>query len=125
MRGDLVRRGQSTLIVIVAAVRDRADARLLALDLFSAAGLRLTAWWVRGAILFIYLWQAGSMAVAWLAKAAEPRPLGGVAEPRADLLAGYGSLMCAVTLAAFVREAPGKEARWDKTEKSGRVPVGT
>ena len=116
--------GIVNVIVIVAALVT-APMHGLALDLFSAAGLRLTAWWVRGAVLFIYLWQAGSMAVAWLAKAAEPRPLGGVVSRVLIYLAGYGSLMCAVTLAAFVKEAQGKEARWDKTEKSGRVPVGT
>jgi cellulose synthase/poly-beta-1,6-N-acetylglucosamine synthase-like glycosyltransferase len=116
--------GLVNVIVIVAAVVTT-PMHGLALALFSEAGLRLTSWWVRGAILFIYLWQAGSMAVAWLAKFAEPRPLGRVVSRVLVYLAGYGSLMCAVTLAAFVSEVRGAEARWDKTEKTGRVTVRT
>ncbi len=75
--------GLVNVIVIVAAVVT-APMHGLALDLFSAAGLRLTSWWVHGAILFIYLWQAGSMAVAWLAKVVEPWPFGRVAATSAS-----------------------------------------
>lgn len=115
--------GIVNVTVIVAAVVT-APMHGLALSLFSAAGLRLTAWWIHGAILFIYLWQAGSMGVAWLAKAVEPAPLGRVVSRVLVYLAGYGSLMCAITLTAFVKEIRGAEARWDKTEKTGRIAVG-
>ena len=33
------------------------------------------------------------------------------------------SLACAVTLASYVKELTGAEARWDKTEKTGIMPV--
>jgi hypothetical protein len=38
-------------------------------------------------------------------------------------IAGYGSLLCAVSLAAYVKELRHAEATWDKTEKSGKMAV--
>ena len=39
-------------------------------------------------------------------------------------LAGYGSLLCAITFDSYLKELAGAEARWDKTEKVGRVAAG-
>jgi hypothetical protein len=36
-------------------------------------------------------------------------------------LVGYGPLLCAVTVDAYVKELTKAEAKWDKTEKIGRV----
>jgi hypothetical protein len=38
-------------------------------------------------------------------------------------LAGYGALLCAITLAAYVKEIRGAESTWDKTEKTGKMSV--
>ena len=76
-----------------------------------------------GAILLIYAWPATSMAVAYLAKVAEPRPCGRFISPLVVYLAGYGSLLCACTFASYVKELRGAEMRWDKTEKTGKVRI--
>jgi cellulose synthase/poly-beta-1,6-N-acetylglucosamine synthase-like glycosyltransferase len=73
-------------------------------------------------ILFVYVWLAGSMAVAWLAKALE----GGrfrVLSPVLIHIAGYGPLLCAITLSSYIHEARGAEVRWEKTEKTGKMLV--
>jgi hypothetical protein len=36
-------------------------------------------------------------------------------------IAGYGSLLCAVTFGAYIKEATGAAKTWDKTEKTGKV----
>jgi hypothetical protein len=36
-------------------------------------------------------------------------------------LIGYGPVLCAVTVAAFFKELRHADARWEKTEKIGRV----
>jgi cellulose synthase/poly-beta-1,6-N-acetylglucosamine synthase-like glycosyltransferase len=69
----------------------------------------------------IYAWLAGSMAVAYLAKVIEPRRYGRFFSPALVYVAGYGSLLCACTLAAYVLELRGAEQKWDKTEKTGKV----
>jgi len=114
--------GAVNLIVMVAAVLTAPMYRLTA-EVLSLAGLRVTHGWAVGAVMFIYAWQAGSMALAYLAKLIEPAPLGGVLGRVLLYTAGYGPLMCAVTLASIVRELQGAEAKWDKTEKTGKVAV--
>jgi cellulose synthase/poly-beta-1,6-N-acetylglucosamine synthase-like glycosyltransferase len=76
--------------------------------------------------LFTYAWLAGSMAIAYLAKVAEvhlPRRVGAVTSGILVYLAGYGSLLCAVTFAAYVKELRHADASWDKTEKTGKVAI--
>ena len=111
--------GAVNLVVILAALLPIPMYRL-ATESLSAASLRLTHGWVVGGLLFIYAWQAAAMGVAYLAKLGENRPLGRVVSRILIYVAGYGSLMCAVTLASYVKELTGAEATWDKTEKTGR-----
>ena len=76
--------------------------------------------------LFIYIWLAGSMAVAYLAKVADdhlPRRSGAIISGALLYIAGYGSLLCAVSLAAYVKEIRHAEASWDKTEKTGKMAL--
>jgi cellulose synthase/poly-beta-1,6-N-acetylglucosamine synthase-like glycosyltransferase len=76
--------------------------------------------------LFTYAWLAGSMAIAYLAKVAEvhlPRRVGAVTSGILVYLAGYGSLLCAVTFAAYIKELRRADASWDKTEKTGKVAI--
>ncbi|MGH3411072.1 MAG: glycosyltransferase [Streptosporangiaceae bacterium] len=76
-----------------------------------------------GVELFTYFWLGGSMLVAYLAKLAEGRFAGRFTSPVLIYLAGYGSLLCAVTFAAFVKQLRGADATWDKTEKTGKVAI--
>ncbi|HUC59891.1 MAG TPA: glycosyltransferase [Streptosporangiaceae bacterium] len=71
--------------------------------------------------LFTYAWLALSMLIAYLAKVCESRPGVRFLSPALIYLAGYGSLLCAVTFAAYVKELTGAERSWDKTEKTGKV----
>jgi hypothetical protein len=78
---------------------------------------------VEAIVIFTYAWVAAGMLVAYLAKAVEGRRFCGWLAPVLLYLGGYGSLLCAVTATAYVKQLRGAEMRWDKTEKTGKVPV--
>lgn len=63
------------------------------------------------------------MLVAWIAKLLESRRCLRWLSPPLLYLAGYGPLLCAVTLASYVYEARGADNTWDKTEKTGKVAL--
>jgi cellulose synthase/poly-beta-1,6-N-acetylglucosamine synthase-like glycosyltransferase len=112
--------GIVNLIVMVAAVVTAPMYRLT-VTLVGMAGFTLTRGWVIGAVVFIYLWQAGSMGVAYLAMCSEGRPGGWLISRALLFTSGYGPLMAAVTLSSYVKELTGADARWEKTEKVGRA----
>jgi cellulose synthase/poly-beta-1,6-N-acetylglucosamine synthase-like glycosyltransferase len=85
-----------------------------------ALGWRPSAEFILGLILFLYSWLALCMPVAYVAKLVEKTTLGWSA-PALIYLAGFGPLLCAITFAAYVYEIQGREAKWDKTEKTGKV----
>ncbi|WP_374009359.1 glycosyltransferase [Leifsonia sp. LS-T14] len=74
--------------------------------------------------LAIYIWIPFSMVFAWLARKAEKTRAGRWLSPALIYLAGYGSLLCAITFDSYLKELAGTEAKWDKTEKVGRVATG-
>ena len=69
----------------------------------------------RGMVIFMYLWLALSMLVSYLALVLEKRPRWARLAPILLTLGGYGSLLCAVTLGAYVKELSGASRTWDKT----------
>ncbi|WP_223692616.1 glycosyltransferase family 2 protein [Leifsonia poae] len=73
--------------------------------------------------LCTYVWIPLSMVVAWLARKAERTRAGRWLAPTLVYLAGYGSLLCAITFDSYVKELAHAEATWDKTEKVGRVAL--
>ncbi|MGV8881806.1 MAG: glycosyltransferase family 2 protein [Rhodoglobus sp.] len=84
-------------------------------------GLRITE---QGEIiwtLFVYSWISLAMVGAWIAKAVEATTIGRFLSPALIYLVGYGPLLCAVTVDAYIKEFTKAEAKWDKTEKIGRV----
>jgi cellulose synthase/poly-beta-1,6-N-acetylglucosamine synthase-like glycosyltransferase len=87
-------------------------------------GVALTAPALFAITLAIYIWIPFSMVVAWLARKAERTRAGRWLSPALIYLAGYGSLLCAITFDSYLKELAGTEARWDKTEKVGRVAMG-
>jgi cellulose synthase/poly-beta-1,6-N-acetylglucosamine synthase-like glycosyltransferase len=99
--------------------RDAAHRFLAASHLFPTHGFSV------GVILFIYAWAAASMAVAYLAKAAEPHRFGRFLSPLVVYVVGYGSLLCACTFASYIKELRRAEMTWDKTEKTGKVVIPT
>ena len=90
----------------------------------TAIGLPYGEWVVHAVVLFTYAWLSASVLVAYLAKVVE-RDSGPGKYLSVVLLylAGYGALLCAITLAAYVKEIRGAESTWDKTEKTGKMSV--
>jgi cellulose synthase/poly-beta-1,6-N-acetylglucosamine synthase-like glycosyltransferase len=87
----------------------------------SLFGLRLTEDGAFGVTLSIYVWISVSMLGAWLARKIEKTTIGRVLSPALIYLVGYGSLLCAITFDSYIKELRHAEAKWDKTEKTGRV----
>ena len=50
-----------------------------------------------------------------------PRFLNYLLTPLLTYIIGYGPILCAVTVDSYIKQARRAEARWDKTEKVGRV----
>lgn len=71
--------------------------------------------------LCIYIWIPFSMVGAWAARRVEKTRIGKVVAPLLLYLVGYGSLLCAITFDSYIKELRHAEAKWDKTEKTGRV----
>jgi cellulose synthase/poly-beta-1,6-N-acetylglucosamine synthase-like glycosyltransferase len=112
--------GIINFLIMISAIFTR-PMHALAAALLAAFGLRITPAWVVAGALFIYVWLAGAMGVAYLAMLAESRPGGRVLSRILLYIGGYGPLMCAVTFTSYLKELTGAEARWDKTEKTGKM----
>jgi cellulose synthase/poly-beta-1,6-N-acetylglucosamine synthase-like glycosyltransferase len=110
-------------LVIMAAAIAPAPLRYLAYHGLNYVGASAVRGYGAEVELFTYVWLAGSMAVAYLAKLAETRFGGRFTSPVLIYIAGYGSLLCAVMFAAYVKEIRRADASWDKTEKTGRVAI--
>ena len=92
-------------------------------ELSSAAHITATRHFPGWLILFIYAWLAGSMAVAYLAKVAEPHRGGRFISGLLVYIVGYGSLLCACTFASYIKELRKAEMKWEKTEKTGKAAM--
>ena len=114
--------GAISLIIMLAAIAP-APLRFLAYHGLSHVGAYGAGGLAGGVELFTYAWLGGSMLVAYLAKVVEGRFAGRFTSPLLIYLAGYGSLLCAVTFAAFVKQLRGADMKWDKTEKTGKVAI--
>lgn len=71
--------------------------------------------------LCVYVWVPFSMLAALAARRVERTRAGRVLSPLLIYLAGYGSLLCAITFDSYVKELRHAESKWDKTVKTGRV----
>lgn len=74
-------------------------------------------------VLFMYAWLCICMLVAYLAylldKHAKPYWL----SLTLILIAGFGPLLCVITLYSYILEYKKAELKWDKTVKSGKVAI--
>lgn len=87
------------------------------------AGVEPAGGLATGVTLFTYVWLSASMLAAWLVKLLDARygrRVRWVVAPLVYLI-GYGPLLCAITAAAYVKEARGAAMTWEKTEKTGAV----
>jgi cellulose synthase/poly-beta-1,6-N-acetylglucosamine synthase-like glycosyltransferase len=94
---------------------------LIEVDLPASFGARLTSATEFTLTLIVYIWIPFSMLGAWLAKRVESTWIGPFLAPVLIYLVGYGSLLCAITFDSYIKELRHAEAKWDKTEKVGRV----
>ncbi|MFD5764225.1 hypothetical protein ACFWIN_00150 [Streptomyces sp. NPDC127049] len=74
-------------------------------------------------MIVVYAWLGLSLPLAWLAKLLTGTRLRFLA-PVLLHLVGYGSLLAACLVAAWVQERRKTELKWDKTEKTGKVAAG-
>jgi cellulose synthase/poly-beta-1,6-N-acetylglucosamine synthase-like glycosyltransferase len=87
-----------------------------------ASGVRLSDRGVELLMLAAYIWVSACMLGGWLVTRLDR--LGAHRLARALLyVVGFGPVLCAVTFTAYVHEARGRELRWEKTVKTGRVAV--
>jgi cellulose synthase/poly-beta-1,6-N-acetylglucosamine synthase-like glycosyltransferase len=114
--------GAISVLIMLAAIAP-VPLRFIAYHGLSHVGAYGAGGLAGGVELFTYVWLGGSMLVAYLAKLAEGRFAGRFTSPLLIYLAGYGSLLCAVTFAAFIKQLRGADATWDKTEKTGKVAI--
>jgi cellulose synthase/poly-beta-1,6-N-acetylglucosamine synthase-like glycosyltransferase len=114
--------GVVSLSIIIAACFPRL-LRMIFYGLLPVMGIVLTPAERRALVLFAYAWLAGSMLVAYLGKAIEPRRYGRVTAAVFIYIAGYGPLLCACTFASYIKELRHAEMKWDKTEKTGKVAM--
>jgi cellulose synthase/poly-beta-1,6-N-acetylglucosamine synthase-like glycosyltransferase len=114
--------GLISLIIMIAAIAP-APLRFLTYHALNDAGASAVRGYGAEVELFTYVWLAASMGVAYLGKVAENRFLGRFLSPLIIYIAGYGSLLCAVTFAAYVKEIRRADASWDKTEKTGKMAI--
>jgi cellulose synthase/poly-beta-1,6-N-acetylglucosamine synthase-like glycosyltransferase len=114
--------GAISLLIMLAAIAP-VPLRFIAYHGLSHVGAYGASGLAGGVELFTYVWLGGSMLVAYLAKLAESRPGGRFTSPLLIYLAGYGSLLCAVTFAAYLKQLRGADMTWDKTEKTGKVAI--
>ncbi|MGW2591767.1 glycosyltransferase [Streptomyces sp. NPDC001515] len=91
--------------------------------LLDRAGLLPSDGSVHPVMLAVYAWLTLSMPLAWIAKLLAGTRLRRLAPPLLHL-AGYGSLLAACLVAAYVEEKRNAELTWDKTEKTGKVAAG-
>jgi cellulose synthase/poly-beta-1,6-N-acetylglucosamine synthase-like glycosyltransferase len=116
--------GAINLLILITAVLPGPLSRL-GHKILSADGIALTPGWIRGVVLFTYIWLMACMVVAYLAKVAEPRRAGKFLCPILIYLGGYGPLLCAITTFAYLQEFRGADMHWDKTVKTGKVVAPT
>ncbi|MER6479300.1 glycosyltransferase [Streptomyces filamentosus] len=74
-------------------------------------------------MVVVYAWLGLALPLAWLAKLLTGTRFRFLA-PVLLHLVGYGSLLAACLVAAWVQERRKKELKWDKTEKTGKVAAG-
>ncbi|HEY1531946.1 MAG TPA: glycosyltransferase [Galbitalea sp.] len=97
--------------------------KLTEVDLPALFGIHLTAGGLFDLTIAIYIWIPFSMLGAYLAREVESTWIGRFLSPLLIYLVGYGSLLCAITFDSYIKEIRHAEAKWDKTEKTGRVVV--
>jgi len=75
-------------------------------------------------ILFMYSWLAVCMIPAYYAYQLDKLKYPQWLTSGLLILAGFGPLLCVITLQSYISEWNKEELKWDKTEKKGKVALG-
>ncbi len=75
-------------------------------------------------ILFMYSWLALCMIPAYVSYKLDKKKYPKWLTSGLVILAGFGPLLCAITLQSYISEFNNEELKWDKTEKTGKVALG-
>jgi cellulose synthase/poly-beta-1,6-N-acetylglucosamine synthase-like glycosyltransferase len=108
-------------LCIVAWVLGPAPMHALVADICVATGLGWSPHTRSLLALSAYAWVAACMVAAWLVYRVDRTGLARPLVPFLLFVVGYGPLLCAITFAAYVAQARGTAATWDKTIKTGKV----
>jgi len=86
-----------------------------------ALGMEMSAGGIEVLTLVFYSWSVIAMLAARLVRRAELLPGGRWLSRVLLYVVGFGPLLCAITLDAYVKQWRGASQVWDKTEKTGKV----
>ena len=75
-------------------------------------------------ILFMYSWLATCMIPAYWSYQLDKKKYPKWITSGLVILAGFGPLLCVITLQSYISELNNEELKWDKTEKTGKVALG-
>ncbi|WP_211221005.1 glycosyltransferase [Nocardioides insulae] len=87
----------------------------------SLFGLELTATGERVWLLVLYSWGIIALLLARLLKSIEQVRWARFLSRPLLYFVGFGPMLCAITVDAYIQEWRGADQTWDKTEKTGRV----
>lgn len=109
-------------LLIMAWVLAPAPTRWLIRSVVESVGVPWTDTTKSYLALTAYIWVSACMAAAWAVYRLD-KAVGGLGIRGGFILfiVGYGPLLCAITFAAYVAQAQGKTANWDKTVKTGKI----
>lgn len=112
----------SLIIIVLSVIPNLLDNIILYASYMETGELSIGA---KCIVLFMYSWLGLCMIPAYasyrLDKAKKPAWL----SIAMIIIAGFGPLLCAITLQSYISEYQKQELKWDKTEKSGKVKVMT
>ena len=75
-------------------------------------------------VLFMYSWLAICMVPAYYAYKIEKLKGPKWFSILLVIIAGFGPLLCAITIQSYISEYKNEDLKWDKTEKMGKVALG-
>jgi len=109
----------SLTIIIISIIPGMMDYVISWLDDLS------TSWSIsKAVILFMYSWLALCMLPAYWSYKLDKKKYPKWITSGLIILAGFGPLLCAITLQSYISELNNEELKWDKTEKTGKVALG-
>ncbi len=109
----------SLVIIVISMIPGLMDSLIGSLD-----NIQSNLNYTKAVILFMYSWLALCMIPAYYAYQVEKRKGPKWFSIVLVVIAGFGPLLCAITVQSYISEYNNEELKWDKTEKTGKVALG-